>query len=63
MSRPFAHNDDLDFPLKSMMGPKTMRITEDLANFLRISPGMRILDLEYGMGISSIVLMLPALWL
>jgi cyclopropane fatty-acyl-phospholipid synthase-like methyltransferase len=33
-----------------------MRITEELASFLHISPGMRILDLGCGMGISSILL-------
>jgi cyclopropane fatty-acyl-phospholipid synthase-like methyltransferase len=39
-----------------MMGPNAMRITEEMANFLPISPGMRILDLGCGMGISSILL-------
>lgn len=38
------------------MGPNAMRITEELASSLPIAPGMRILDLGCGMGISSILL-------
>jgi len=49
-------NYDRDFLLETMMGPNAMRITEELAGYLPISPGMRILDLGCGMGISSILL-------
>lgn len=52
----FTDNYDRVFLLESMMGPNAMRITEEMANFLPISPGMRILDLGCGMGISSILL-------
>ncbi len=56
MSTPFTDNYDKDFLLNTMMGPNAMRITEELANFLSFSPGMRVLDLGCGMGISSILL-------
>lgn len=39
-----------------MMGPNAMRITEELAAHLPVSPDMRILDIGCGMGISSILL-------
>lgn len=38
------------------MGPNAMRIVEEMANMLPISPDMRILDLGCGTGISSILL-------
>ena len=56
MHTPFTDNYDTDFLLTTMMGPNAMRITEEMANSLPISPGMRILDLGCGMGISSILL-------
>jgi Cyclopropane fatty acid synthase and related methyltransferases len=56
MNTPFTDNYDGAFLLDTMMGPNAMRITEEMANFLPISPGMRILDLGCGMGISSILL-------
>jgi cyclopropane fatty-acyl-phospholipid synthase-like methyltransferase len=56
MSTPFTDNYDRDFLMDTMMGPNAMLITEEMANFLPISPGMRILDLGCGMGISSILL-------
>ncbi len=56
MNTIFTDNYDKDFLLETMMGPNAMRITEELASFLPISPGMRILDLGCGMGISSILL-------
>ena len=56
MNTPFTDNYDNDFLLKTMMGPNAMRITEEMANFLPILPGMRILDLGCGTGISSILL-------
>lgn len=56
MDTPFTDAYDMDFLLETMMGPNAMRITEELASFLPITPGMRILDLGCGMGISSILL-------
>ena len=56
MSTPFTDNYDRKFLLDTMMGPNAMRITEEMTNSLPISPGMRILDLGCGMGISSILL-------
>ena len=45
MSTPFTDNYGRDFLLSAMMGPNAMRITEEMANFLSISPGMRLLVL------------------
>ena len=56
MSTPFTDNYDRDFLLNTMMGPNAMRIAEEMANSLPLSPSMRILDLGCGMGISSILL-------
>ncbi|MDR2209663.1 MAG: methyltransferase domain-containing protein [Azoarcus sp.] len=56
METPFTDNYDMNFLLDTMMGPNAMRITEELASFLPLSPGMRILDLGCGKGISSILL-------
>ncbi len=56
MQTSFTDNYDKDFLLDTMMGPNAMRITEELASFLPITEGMRILDLGCGMGISSILL-------
>ncbi len=56
METPFTDNYDMNFLLHTMMGPNAMRIAEELAGFLPLSPGMRILDLGCGMGISSILL-------
>lgn len=52
----FTDNYDKSFLLDAMMGPNAMRITEEMAHFLPILPGMRILDLGCGKGISSILL-------
>lgn len=52
----FTDNYDKSFLLDTMMGPNAMRITEEMAHFLPILPGMRILDLGCGKGISSILL-------
>ncbi|WP_052282021.1 SAM-dependent methyltransferase [Kluyvera genomosp. 1] len=41
---------------ENMMGPNAMRIMEEMAARLEIKPGMRILDLGCGKGISSILL-------
>jgi SAM-dependent methyltransferase len=56
MNTPFTDNYDKTFLLDTMMGPNAMRITEELAGYLPLTPGMRILDLGCGNGISSILL-------
>ena len=56
MNTPFTDRYDRQFLIDTMMGPNAMRITEELAGRLPIIPGMRILDLGCGTGISSILL-------
>ncbi len=56
METPFTDSYDKDFLLETMMGPNAMRIAEELATFLPLARGMRILDLGCGKGISSILL-------
>ena len=56
MKTPFTDSYDRQFLLDTMMGPNAMRITEELAEQLPLTPGMRILDLGCGKGISSILL-------
>ena len=56
MDTPFTDRYDMDFLQNAMMGPNAMRIMEEMAAFLPLAPGMRILDLGCGMGISSILL-------
>lgn len=56
MTPSFTDRYDMDFLLNAMMGPNAMRITEELADTLPIVPGMRVLDLGCGTGISSLLL-------
>ncbi|WP_417316029.1 SAM-dependent methyltransferase [Enterobacter sp.] len=56
MNTPFTDSYDYAFLLDTMMGPNAMRLTEELVSQLPIKPGMRILDLGCGKGISSILL-------
>lgn len=56
MNTPFTDNYDKAFLLDAMMGPNAMRIMEEMTSFLPLAPGMRILDLGCGMGISSVLL-------
>ncbi len=56
MKTPFTDGYDRQLLIDTMMGPNAMRITEELAGQLPITPGMRILDLGCGKGISSILL-------
>lgn len=56
METPFTDGYDTAFLLDTMMGPNAMRVTEELAGHLPIAPGMRVLDLGCGKGISSILL-------
>lgn len=56
MNTPYTDSYDRAFLLDTMMGPNAMRLTEELVAQLPITPGMRILDLGCGKGISSILL-------
>ena len=56
MNTPYTDSYDRAFLLDTMMGPNAMRLTEELVAQLPIAPGMRILDLGCGKGISSILL-------
>lgn len=56
MNTPFTDQYDQNYLLEAMMGPNAMRIIEELASYLPLSKGMRVLDLGCGMGISSILL-------
>lgn len=53
-----SYTDQYDpaFFIDTMMGPNAMRITEELAGYLPLRPGMRLLDLGCGKGLSSILL-------
>lgn len=53
---PFTDAYDKAFLLETMMGPNAMRIAEEMASFLPLRKGLRVLDLGCGMGISSILL-------
>lgn len=46
----------VDFLQKNMMGPNSMRIIAELAPELHLEPGMRLLDLGCGKGLTSIFL-------
>ncbi len=56
MSISFTDSFDREFQKSSMMGPNALRISEELASYLPIKKGARILDLGCGMGLSSILL-------
>lgn len=56
MNTPFTDQYDQNYLLEAMMGPNAMRITEEMASYLPLAKGMRVLDLGCGMGISSILL-------
>ena len=47
---------DTDWVIENMMGPNVLWITEFLAEVMDLKPGMRILDMGCGRGISSIFL-------
>lgn len=52
----FTDSFDQQLRLECMMGPNALRLTEELAWYLPVKKGMRILDLGCGMGLSSILL-------
>ncbi len=49
-------NYDKQFLLDNMMGPNAMKIAEELTAGLTMKPGMRVLDLGCGRGLTSIFL-------
>ena len=56
MQFPKTDKYNQEFLLSNMMGPNAMKMTEELTYGLNLKPGMRVLDLGYGMGLSSIFL-------
>ena len=51
-----SEQGNVDFLKANMMGPNAMRISEELALNLGVRPGMRILDLGCGGGLSTLLL-------
>jgi cyclopropane fatty-acyl-phospholipid synthase-like methyltransferase len=47
---------DKQFLLDNMMGPNSIKIVEELTTGLLLNPGMRVLDLGCGNGLSSVFL-------
>lgn len=56
MNYPRSTSYDPEFVLANMMGPNALKTLEELANHMTIKPGMRVLDLGCGMGLTSIFL-------
>ena len=51
-----SDQDNAEFLKSNMMGPNAMRMSEELASYLDIKDGMRILDLGCGCGLSTLML-------
>ena len=51
-----SDQSNVGFLKNNMMGPNAMRISEELASYLNINEGMRLLDLGCGRGISTFML-------
>jgi cyclopropane fatty-acyl-phospholipid synthase-like methyltransferase len=51
-----SSQSNVEFLKANMMGPNAMRISEELASFLNIQEGMRVLDLGCGCGLSTLLL-------
>lgn len=49
-------NFERDFLLQNLMGPNCLRIAEELTQEIQLGPGMRVLDLGCGTGLTSIFL-------
>ena len=47
---------DTEWNIKNMMGPNVLWLTESLSQVMDLKPGMRVLDMGCGTGISSIFL-------
>lgn len=56
LKTPFTDGFDKAYLLENMMGPNAMRIMEEMVDMLPVKPGMRVLDLGCGTGISSVLL-------
>jgi cyclopropane fatty-acyl-phospholipid synthase-like methyltransferase len=48
--------DNLEFLMNNMMGPNVLRVSEEMASYLDIKKGMRVLDLGCGCGLSTFLL-------
>lgn len=51
-----SDHNNIEFLKDNMMGPNAMRMAEEMATQLRIDPGMRVLDLGCGRGLSTLLL-------
>ncbi|MDL2219495.1 methyltransferase domain-containing protein [Ruminococcaceae bacterium OttesenSCG-928-O06] len=51
-----AKDENLRFLRENMMGPNAMRMAEEMAEHLKLEPGMRVLDLGSGRGLSTLLL-------
>jgi cyclopropane fatty-acyl-phospholipid synthase-like methyltransferase len=56
MAYPRSAHYDPEYVRDNMMGPNAMKTLEELSGYLRLKPGMRVLDLGCGMGLTSIFL-------
>ncbi len=59
MDYPYTENfwkNNKTFMLENMMGPNSMRVSEEMASFLPLDSRSRVLDLGCGAGLSSIFL-------
>ncbi|MGI5897296.1 MAG: SAM-dependent methyltransferase [Oscillospiraceae bacterium] len=56
MKFPKTNQYDQTFLRENMMGPNAMKLLEELAQQFRLEPGMRVLDLGCGRGLTSIFL-------
>ena len=53
---PRSTNYDPEWVIENMMGPNVLWLTESLSQVMSLEPGMRVLDMGCGKGISSIFL-------
>lgn len=55
-NRFISNDENIEFLKANMMGPNAIRAAEELASYLNINEGMRILDLGCGCGLSTLLL-------